>query len=85
MNNSIKEMLIKRLELEISIDEFSDDMPLFEGGLELDSIEALEIIVGLEQLFNIKIEELVNPAEDFYSVETIIAMVNRLKSEQSDL
>ena len=46
MNNSIKEMLIKRLELEISIDEFSDDMPLFEGGLELDSIEALEIIVG---------------------------------------
>ena len=58
MNNSIKEMLIKRLELEISIDEFSDDMPLFEGGLELDSIEALEIIVGLEQLFNIKIEEL---------------------------
>jgi acyl carrier protein len=85
MNNSIKEMLIKRLELEISIDEFSDDMPLFEGGLELDSIEALEIIVGLEQLFNIKIEELENPAEDFYSVETIIAMVNRLKSEQSDL
>ena len=78
-------MLIKRLELEISIDEFSDDMPLFEGGLELDSIEALEIIVGLEQLFNIKIEELENPAEDFYSVETIIAMVNRLKSEQSDL
>ena len=85
MNNSIKEMLIKRLELEISIDEFSDDMPLFEGGLELDSIGALEIIVGLEQLFNIKIEELENPAEDFYSVETIIAMVNRLKSEQSDL
>lgn len=85
MNNSIKEMLIKRLELEISIDEFSDDMPLFEGGLELDSIEALEIIVGLEQLFNIKIEELENPAEDFYSVKTIIAMVNRLKSEQSDL
>ena len=47
--------------------------------------KALEIIVGLEQLFNIKIEELENPAEDFYSVETIIAMVNRLKSEQSDL
>lgn len=85
MNNSIKEMLIERLELEISIDEFSDEMPLFEGGLELDSIEALEIIVGLEGLFNIKIEELENPAEDFYSVETIIAMVNRLKNEQNDL
>ncbi len=85
MNNSIKEMLIERLELEISIDEFSDEMPLFEGGLELDSIEALEIIVGLEELFNIKIEELENPAEDFYTVETIIAMVNRLKNEQNDL
>lgn len=85
MNNSIKEMLIERLELEIGLDEFSDEMPLFEGGLELDSIEALEIIVGLEELFNIKIEELENPAEDFYSVETIIAMVNRLKNEQNDL
>lgn len=33
MNNSIKEMLIERLELEIGLDEFSDEMPLFEGGL----------------------------------------------------
>lgn len=73
-----EDILIKRLELEeITAEEIEDEMPLFGEGLGLDSVEALDIIAGLEQFFGIKLQG-VAPKEfkaHLYSVQTIAEYV----------
>lgn len=69
----LKRELIEELNLEeITPKVINPDEPLFgDGGLGLDSIDALEIILILERNYGIKIK---NPAEGkqiFYSVRTL--------------
>lgn len=78
----IKEMLIDRLMLDITVEDIKDDALLFdsevinrgeekiEEGLGLDSVDALEIIVGIQELFAIKLDTDKNP-EVFKSVSTL--------------
>lgn len=73
-----RKLIIERLQLEdMSSSEIEDDMPLFEEGLGLDSIEAFEIIVGMGQIFDVKVDQV--PAEEMkahlYSVTTIARFV----------
>ena len=50
----IKEMLVKNLMLQVTADQIGDDLPLFgPNGLGLDSIAALELVVGLEKTFGV--------------------------------
>ncbi len=79
----LKEALIESLNLEdITPDEIDNEAPLFgDGGLGLDSIDALEIILILERNYGIRIA---NPAEGksiFYSVRTLADFItaNRTK------
>ena len=53
----IKRVLVERLKLERPIESIGDDEPLFGDGLGLDSIDALELVLGLEQEFDVKIED----------------------------
>ncbi len=51
-------MIIDTLKLEdITIEDIEDDAPLFKEGLGLDSIDALELVVAIEKLFNVIIED----------------------------
>jgi acyl carrier protein len=50
----IREMLVKNLMLQVTADQIGDDLPLFgPNGLGLDSIDALELVVGLERTFGV--------------------------------
>ncbi len=73
-----EDILIKRLELEdITAEEIEDNTPLFGEGLGLDSVEALDVVAGLEQSFGVKLQG-VSPKEfqkHLYSVETIAQYV----------
>ena len=61
LKTKLKQQIIEQLNLEdISVADIKDDMPLFGEGLGLDSIDALELIVLLENNYNIK---LTNPEE----------------------
>lgn len=61
LKKELKEQIIERLNLEdVSVADISDDTPLFGEGLGLDSIDALELIVLLENDYGI---ELTNPEE----------------------
>ena len=69
----LKRELIEELNLEeVTPEEIDPNEPLFgDGGLGLDSIDALEIILILERNYGIKIK---NPAEGkqiFYSIRTL--------------
>ena len=73
--------LIEELNLEeVTPEEINPDEPLFgDGGLGLDSIDALEIILILERNYGIKIK---NPAEGkqiFYSIRTLANYISENK------
>ena len=52
----IKEMMVEELMLEQQPGDISDIVPIFGGsGLGLDSVDALQLVVGLEKHFGLKI------------------------------
>jgi acyl carrier protein len=53
----VKRLIVERLRLEMDPAAIEDDAPLFGAGLGLDSIDALELVVGLEQEFKIRIAD----------------------------
>ncbi|MDR1525001.1 MAG: phosphopantetheine-binding protein [Tannerella sp.] len=79
----LKKEIIKVLNLEgVTPEDISDDNELFgEGGLGLDSIDALELIVLLEKTYGIKLKDPAQGKEIFKSVRTMAEYVqaNRTK------
>ena len=74
LKRNLKEQIIERLNLEdISLKDITDDTPLFGTGLGLDSIDALELIVLMENDYGI---ELTNPEEGKEIFETINSMAD---------
>lgn len=80
----VKKIIIDRLDLEdITIDDIQTELALFDDGsdresLGLDSVESLDLIIGLEQTFKIKVGEGEEIREHFYSVKTIADYVQQL-------
>ena len=76
LKHRLKELLIERLKFEdMTPDDIGDDDPLFEGGLGLDSIDALEIVVMLESEFGLKIKNESSAREHFRSVGSLAQFV----------
>ncbi len=68
----VKEMIIERLKLEgMTPDQIDDGAPLFGDGLCLDSIDALELVLGIEQTFGVKIEDEAAGLRAFRSVQAL--------------
>ena len=81
LKTQLKKQLIDHLNLEdLSIEDIKDDTPLFGDGLGLDSIDALEIIVMLDNKFNVKISNPEEGAKIFQSVNTIAEYIENNKS-----
>jgi|UniRef100_UPI004048C952 acyl carrier protein len=65
----LKVLIISTLKLEdVSPEELTDDEPLIGSGLNLDSIDALELVVALEKEFGIKISSSEESREALSSV-----------------
>ena len=68
----LKRQIIEALNLKhLKPDDIGDDQPLFVEGLGLDSIDALELIVLLQQHYNIKMSNPQDGPQIFRSVKTI--------------
>ncbi len=73
LEDEIKELIINNLSLEdIKTDDIKDEEPLFDKGLGLDSIDALELGMALKHKYNISFgsDKDGNKAH-FYSVKTL--------------
>ena len=82
MNNSltskIKTILIDELNLQDrKPEDIADDATLFGEGLELDSLDALQLAVALEEHFGIKIPEGDEARDIFKNVGSIAAFIER--------
>jgi acyl carrier protein len=53
----VKEVLIHRLNLNYAPDDIPNDAVLFGGGLGLDSIDALQLVVGIEADFEVTLPQ----------------------------
>ena len=70
--STLKKQIVESLNLRhVKPEEIGDDQPLFEGGLGLDSIDALELIVLLQQNYKIKLSNADEGPKVFHSVRTM--------------
>jgi len=73
MENELKQLIIDTLDLEdISVADIDSQAPLFNDGLGLDSIDALELGLAIRKKYNIKIDaEKEDVVKIFASVSTL--------------
>lgn len=74
--NQVKQLIIDSLRIEgMSIAEIDTDAPLFGEGLGLDSIDALQLVVGMEKAFGVVVADAATGTKVFQSVRTMAAYI----------
>lgn len=53
----VKDLLVDRLDLDVDPAMIGDDQPLFGRGLELDSIDTLELAMAIEERYEVTITD----------------------------
>lgn len=76
LQQRIKEVMTSNLMLEVTADEIGDDSPLFgPGGIGLDSVDALQLVVAIEKNFGLKITDQSKAKDILQSVNTIASAI----------
>jgi acyl carrier protein len=72
LTQKIRTMLATRLKLAAAVDKIGNETPLFgPDGLGLDSIDALELVLGLQKEFGVVIEDRALAVKVLASIRTI--------------
>ena len=71
----LRTALIRQLRLPQAPDELDPDTPLFGSGLGLDSLDAVEIVVCLEQEFGLRLGDDAPSAARMRTLNTITNLV----------
>ena len=80
----LKELIVERLKLEVEPDSIGDVDSLFgQEGLGLDSIDALELVLGIEQEFGVRIEDEEMGSQAFASVAALADFVEERRRTAS--
>jgi acyl carrier protein len=78
MKERIKGLIIENLMLQMTPAEIADDLPLFgTGGLGLDSVDALQLVLALDKHFGLKITDPQAAREILRNVNTITEAVEQ--------
>lgn len=78
---TLKAQIIEQLNLQhLKPEDIGDDQPLFVEGLGLDSIDALELIVLLQQFYGIK---LANPQDGPQVFKTVKSMADYITAHRT--
>jgi acyl carrier protein len=75
IKTKIKGVIAYDLDVAIDIDEIHDETTLFDGGLWLDSIAIINLIVLLEQKFSITFDENEISSQLFSSVSSLASYI----------
>jgi acyl carrier protein len=71
----VKMAIVRCLRMPIKPEEIRDDIPLFDEGLGLDSIDALEIVLELQRTFGVEISDEQVGKRVLQSVSTIVGFI----------
>ena len=76
VKEKIRKILSVRLKLAAAVEKIGDDTPLFgPDGLGLDSIDALELVLGLQKEFGVIVEDRTVAVKVLASIDTIAKYV----------
>jgi len=76
-NMKVKSMIIDRLGLDVEPAVVSDNQPLFGRGLEMDSLDTLEIVVMVNNEYDVLISD-----DDFEAFGSINALVDFIEARE---
>jgi len=83
LEDQIKAMMVENLMLQVTADDIADTTPLFgPGGLGLDSVDALQLVVALDKTFGLKITD-PGAARDILKSVTSMAEAVRSSAQAS--
>ena len=80
LKGEVKQLLIDNLMLQMKPEEITDDVALFgPGGLGLDSVDALQLVVALEKNYRLKIPDPNAAKETLANVNSIVTAIAKLR------
>ena len=80
--DKIKTMIIEELRLEdVTPEQIEDGAPLFGEGLGLDSLDALQLAVAVEEHFGVRIADEDEGKLAFASVDALNEFIDKRKQE----
>ena len=77
----VKELLVSGLRLDVRPADIADDTPIFGEGLGLDSIDALELVVLVEERFRVSIPDEDVGKRAFGSVNALVDFILQERAE----
>lgn len=78
LKQQIKQMIVERLFLDVEPDEIKNDENIMEA-YNIDSVLLFEIVVGLEEIFEVSLEGVDFSVETFATVNNIAAFIVALR------
>ncbi len=79
--NDLKLKIVESLKLDdVTPESIDENAPLFGSGLDLDSIDALELVVMLEKHYGIVIKDIEEGRPAFQSVRTLADFITARRS-----
>lgn len=76
LREQLKGLIVEVLKLEgVTPEEIVTDAPLFGGALGLDSVDALELAIHIEERFGVKMPDGDGAKEAWRSVESIASFI----------
>lgn len=82
LKSELKRLIVETLNLhDTDPAEIKDDEPLFESGLGLDSIDALELVLSLEKRYGVKIASSEESRRALANVETLASFIRERQTD----
>ncbi|MBU0729648.1 MAG: acyl carrier protein [Proteobacteria bacterium] len=76
LKKQLKEMIVRDLKIQdVKPEEIDDNSPLFEEGLGLDSLDAVEMVVLVQKHFGVQIEDMDEGKEAFVSINGLAKFI----------
>ena len=84
VSEKLKNLIVKQLKIDRDPKTIPDTEQIFGEGLGLDSIDSLELIIGIEKEFGITItdKDLKKPEELFKNIETLAKFIETRITEK---
>lgn len=79
LKDEVKSLIVRCARLKVAPASLGDDQPLFDekGGLGLDSIDLLEVVVNIEKAYGVTIQDRETGQRVLRSVATIVEFIRK--------
>ena len=81
---TLKELIIRALRIEdMTPDQLSADQRLLDGGIEIDSIDILQLILEIEKTFGIKLVTGEFARDEWETIKTLVGAIEARMQAQA--